>query len=321
MAIPSLAVTTRPGGMRLRILGTTAGGGLPQWNCACPGCARARSAGQAATRTQECAAISVSDDSWYLVNASADIRAQILASPQLTPPTGTRDTPLKGVLLTDGELDHLVGLFSLREGARLAVHAPAAVADCLDRETPVRDLLAPYGSAHWHGLPTGSGDWGGGGPSLVLDDGRLTVRVFAIGDKRPRYAATSSQPGPWVVAYRFEDTATGAAVVYAPSLACWPAGFDAFLAGAHCVVLDGTFWSDDEMAASTGHGPTAREMGHLPITGPHGTLRLLRPLGLTRCVYTHLNNTNPVADHGSPERAELAAAGIEVADDGMEIRL
>jgi pyrroloquinoline quinone biosynthesis protein B len=296
--------------MRVRVLGTAAGGGLPQWNCACPGCARARSAGPAAWRTPECLAISVSDGAWYLVNASADVRAQLLATPQLTPPMGGRDTPLRGVLLTDGELDHVTGLFSLREGARLAVHAPAAVAENMVR---VRDLLAPYGSARWHGLAAGQ--------PLRLDGGRLRVGVLPVGDKRPRYAATASTPGPWVVAYRFEEVSTGAAVVYAPSLARWPPGFDTFLAGARCVMLDGTFWTDDEMTTATGHGPTAREMGHLPIRGAGGTLdRLCRHPGIQR-IYTHLNNTNPIADRRSRERAELGAAGIEVAEDGMEIHL
>jgi pyrroloquinoline quinone biosynthesis protein B len=296
--------------MRVRVLGTAAGGGLPQWNCACPGCARARSIGPATWRTQECLAISVSDRAWYLVNASADIRAQLLAAPQLTPPMGTRDVPIRGVLLTDGELDHVTGLFSLREGARMTVHAPTAVAENLAH---IRDLLAPYGSARWCGLPPGE--------RLLLDDGRLAVSVLPVGDKRPRYATASGGPGPWVVAYRFEEVATGAAIVYAPSLARWPPGFDTFLAGARCVVLDGTFWTDNEMAAVTGHGPTAREMGHLPIRGVGGTLQRLRRHPDVRRVYTHLNNTNPIADRRSRERAELGEADIEVAEDGMEIRL
>ncbi|MCC3767346.1 pyrroloquinoline quinone biosynthesis protein PqqB [Streptomyces sp. UNOC14_S4] len=297
--------------MRLRILGTAAGGGLPQWNCACPGCSRARAAGPAVWRTQECLAVSASPDAWYLVNASPDIRPQILASPELAPPGGTRRTPLRGVLLTDGELDHTTGLLALREGAALDLFAPAAVVAALTEDFPLRSLLAPYGAARWQTL---AGE-------LRLDDGRLRVSVIPVSDKRPRYAAGSSRPGPWVVAYRFDDTVTGSAAVYAPSLARWPEELAAALSGARCAILDGTFWSEDEMERMTGHGPGARAMGHLPITGAGGTLARLRGHTDTRWFYTHLNNTNPAADPASRERSLLTSALVEVAADGREIHL
>lgn len=293
--------------MKLRILGTAAGGGLPQWNCACPGCARARATGPHAWRTQECLAVSVSPDAWYLVNASPDIRAQILAAPGLTPPTGTRHTPLRGVLLTDGELDHTAGLLALREGAALDLYAPPAVLAALGGPFPLRALLAPYGSGCWHAV--------GAGP-LPLDGGRLTVTAVPVSDKRPRYAAGFDAPGPWVVAYRFDDTVTGGAVVYAPSLARWPDGLDGALSGVGCLILDGTFWSEDEM----GRG-SALAMGHLPVDGPGGTLRRLRALDGVRSLYTHLNNTNPLADPSSAERAALGGGPVEVSSDGMEIEL
>ncbi|MEV4742823.1 pyrroloquinoline quinone biosynthesis protein PqqB [Streptomyces sp. NPDC049555] len=305
--------------MRLRILGTAAGGGLPQWNCACPGCARARTAGPRARRTQECLALSVSPRVWHLVNASPDLRTQILAAPGLTPPDGTRDTPLRGVLLTDGELDHTAGLLALREGAALDVYAPAAVAAALDEQFPLRTLLAPYGAARWHAL-----DVPATGCRWTLDGGRLRVTAVPVGDKRPRYAAGPARPGPWVVAYRFDEPATGASAVYAPSLAHWPDALDEAVAGADCLILDGTFFGEDEMGERTpaaGRAATARGMGHLPIGGPAGTLAHLRRHPAVRRLYTHLNNTNPVADPASPERALLAAAGVEVAEDGTEIVL
>ncbi|MCC3773749.1 pyrroloquinoline quinone biosynthesis protein PqqB [Streptomyces sp. UNOB3_S3] len=295
--------------MRLRILGTAAGGGLPQWNCACPGCARARAAGPRAWRTQECLAVSVSPDAWYLVNASPDDRAQILAAPGLAPPDGTRHTPLRGVLLTDGELDHTAGLLALREGAALDLYAPPAVLDALDGPFPLRTLLAPYGSARWHAVGSGPGE-----DALLLDGGRLRVTPVPVSDKRPRYASGTVAPGPWVVAYRFDDTATGGAAVYAPSLARWPDTLDAALAGADCLILDGTFWSEDEMGG-------ARAMGHLPVDGPGGTLVRLRDHQDVRCLYTHLNNTNPLADPASPERTALVGTPVEVPSDGMEIEL
>lgn len=301
--------------MRLRILGTAAGGGLPQWNCACPGCARARAAGPRAWRTQECLAVSVSPDAWYLVNASPDVRAQILAAPGLAPPDGTRHTPLRGVLLTDGELDHTAGLLALREGAALDLYAPPAVLAALDGPFPLRTLLAPYGSARWHAVGSGPGE-----DALLLDGGRLRVTAVPVSDKHPRYAAGSGAPGPWAVAYRFDDTTTGAAALYAPSLARWPDALDDALAGVGCLILDGTFWSEDEMARATGgRGSGARAMGHLPVDGPDGTLVRLRGRSGMRCFYTHLNNTNPLADPASPERAALGGAPVEIPSDGTEI--
>ncbi|WP_404867945.1 pyrroloquinoline quinone biosynthesis protein PqqB [Kitasatospora griseola] len=296
--------------MRLRVLGTAAGGGLPQWNCACPTCAKARAAGPGAWRTQECLAVGVSDDAWYLVNASPDLRVQLLAAPGLTPPDGTRSTPLRGVLLTDGELDHTTGLLALREGAELDVHAPPPVWRSLGDVLPLRGLLACYGASRWHPLDR----------PLRLDGG-LTVDAFPVSDKRPRYAAHFDAPGPWTVAYRLTDTRTGARAVYAPSLADWPDGFDAFLAGADCLLLDGTFWSDEELRHVTGERRTARAFGHLPIAGPDGTLRRLRSHPGTRRLYTHLNNTNPLTDPDSDRHKELAAEGVEVAGDGMELQL
>jgi pyrroloquinoline quinone biosynthesis protein B len=295
----------------LRVLGTAAGGGLPQWNCACPTCARARAAGPRAWRTQECLAISVADDAWYLVNASPDLRLQLLAAPELAPPDGTRRTPLRGVLLTDGELDHTIGLLTLREGDELDIYAPRPVWSSLAEVLPLRGLLAHYCTARWHQL----------NGQLHLGGGALTVTVFPVSDKRPRYTAHCNAPGPWAVAYRFTDTRTGTSVVYAPSLATWPDDFDEFLSGADCLLLDGTFWNDDELRHVNGDRATASAFGHLPVAGPDGTLRRLRPHFGARRLYTHLNNTNPLTDPASPQHAALAAEGVEVASDGLELRL
>jgi pyrroloquinoline quinone biosynthesis protein B len=267
--------------------------------------------GRGAWRSQEALAVSVSDDAWYLVNASPDTRTQLLAAPELAPPAGTRRTPLRGVLLTDGELDHTAGLFALREGAALDVTAPPAVLTALAGAFPLRELLAPYGTVRWQPAPAGE---------LLLDQGRLAVRAVPVSDKRPRYAADSKEPGPWVVGYLLRETATGATLLYAPSLARWPDELDALLDGTHCALLDGTFWTEDEMAAVHPGSRTATAMGHLPISGPEGTLARLRPRGGsgTRVLYTHLNNTNPLSDPASPARAALADRA-EVAEDGLEI--
>lgn len=299
--------------MRVRVLGTAAGGGLPQWNCACAECARVRRPDAAGRRTQDCLAISGAGRDWYLVNASPDIRAQILAAPELAPGPGRRQTPVRGVLLTTAELDHTLGLLTLREGSELSVYGPRPVLAALDAGFPVRRILDPYGSVSWHPVT--------GGEPLALDE-RLEVAAVPLSAKRPRYAADLVLPPEegedWVVAYRFTDRASGGVLVYAPCLGRWSPRFEAALAGAGCLLLDGTCFTDDELVSSTGTGRTSRQMGHLPM---EETLTRLKTYPGARRLYTHLNNTNPAGDPASTEHAAVLAAGAEVAADGMELRL
>jgi pyrroloquinoline quinone biosynthesis protein B len=289
--------------MKLRFLGTAAGGGIPQWNCACPGCQRARRTG--VVRTQDCAAVSGDGQSWYLLNASPDLRTQLVAAAELTPGPGRRDTPLRGVLLSTAELDHTLGLLALREARELVVYGTAVVLDALSGPFPVRPMLASYTSMSWQVVHTGE--------SVTLSGG-LQATPVTVGAKPPRYASASG--GDWVVAYRITDERTGGIVVYAP---CLPALGEAFLdaaAGAHCVILDGTFLHDDEMDRVAGGGRTATAMGHLPITE---SLPWLAGQAGTRFIYTHLNNTNPAADPA--QREGIAAAGAEIADDGRTLTI
>ncbi len=303
--------------MRVRVLGTAAGGGLPQWNCACAECVRVRKHGGA--RTQDCLAVSGDGQRWHLVNASPDIRTQILATPELTPGPGRRETPIAGVLLTTAELDHTLGLVALREGSALSVYAPAPVLAALTDGFPVRRVLAPYGSVRWQVVEPGT--------PLLLDD-RLEATAIRLSAKRPRYAAAVAVERPakgafgqadaWVVAYRFRDLVSGKVLVYAPCLAEWTERFDAAVADADCVLLDGTCFSDDEMSARTGGGRTSRQMGHVPIA--ESLLRLGGRPGPRR-LFTHLNNTNPVLDPASPEHAALRAANADLAADGLLLEL
>lgn len=293
--------------MRVVLLGTAAGGGVPQWNCACAHC-RAVRAGGAVARMQDCLAVSADGGSWYLLNASPDIRTQLLSCSALAPGPGPRETPLRGVLLTDGELDHTVGLFQLKEAPGLSVWSPKAVA----RTLPAREVVRHYQTWEWRAV----------GSTVELDG--LQVAVAPISAKRPKYS-TVAEAGPWVVAYRITDPVTGGSVVYAPCLADWPADFDEFCAGADCVFLDGSFYGGDEMSTATcgGVGSRAqRAMGHLPMAGAGGSLeRIGRTSEHTRWVYTHLNNTNPVLDTRSSAYAALRAAGAEILDDGTELTL
>jgi pyrroloquinoline quinone biosynthesis protein B len=308
-------------------MGTAAGGGLPQWNCACAMCARSRRDG--AGRTQDCLAVTGAGRRWYLVNASPDVRAQILGAPELAAGPGLRETPVSGVLLTDGELDHTIGLLMLREGSRLDVYGPGPVLDALRDSFPVRPMLDPYGSVAWHAARPGA--------AIALDE-QLSATAVPLGVKKPRYvrpgglppgelplpnappgqAHAQSAAEPWVVAYRFEDRLTGGSLVYAPCVAAWTGPLDAALTGAGCVILDGTFFHDDEMRRATGEDRPARAMGHLPIADSY---QRLRAHPAARKLYTHLNNTNPALAGDSPERATLAAAGIEVAHDGLTLDL
>lgn len=296
--------------MRVRLLGTAAGGGFPQWNCACRRCSACRAGSpEVPPRRQDCLAISPDGTDWFLVNASPDIRAQVIAAPPLAPGPGPRDTPLRGALLTDAELDHALGLMLLREGGGLSVWAPAAVLHALGERFPIRETVARYGDWRWE--PAGA--------SL----GSLSVSVLGVSDKRPKYARDCAVDGPWVVAYRIEDPATGGVLVYAPCLATWPTDFDEFVSGAACVLLDGTFFAAGEMTGTGTSGAAQRAMGHVPIDGPGGSLARIRSLGAsdTRWMYTHLNNTNPVLDRRSPEYAQVVEAGVEVPADGTTLDL
>ncbi|MFJ9610082.1 pyrroloquinoline quinone biosynthesis protein PqqB [Kitasatospora sp. NPDC101176] len=306
------------------MLGTAAGGGLPQWNCGCTGCETARRTG--ATRSQDCLALSADGTAWYLVNASPDLRSQLLTTPELAPPPGTRDTPLRGVLLTSGELDHTLGLLTLRESAGLTVHATAPVRAALHDAFPAGPVLARYTSVHWHTVAPGE-------PFELA--GGLVAEPLALGGKRPRYAAdlpalpadgrSPQPPGDrtdWVIGYRFTEAEGRATAVYAPGLAAWTPAVDRAVAGADVVILDGTFATDDELAAHTAGARTSRGMGHLAVADslPH----LARRPG-PRYLYTHLNNTNPLAHPGSAQAhalaPALAAAGAAVAEDATLLEL
>ncbi|MER8062312.1 MULTISPECIES: pyrroloquinoline quinone biosynthesis protein PqqB [unclassified Streptomyces] len=298
--------------MKAILLGTAAGGGFPQWNCACALCGRCRR-GELPTRSQECVAVSGDGRAWWLLNASPDIRTQLLAAPALLPGPGPRDTPVRGVLLTDAEVDHALGLAVLRGGTGLTVHAAPPVRAALTADLPVRGLLDRYAPWKWRDgtVP--------GGFALA---GGLTVTAHPLGAKAPKYVDAPDPDAPWVCAYRIEDRATGGTLVYAPCLAAWPDGFDDLLASATCALLDGTFFSADELgtAVSSRHAGQSL-MGHLPVAGPGGSLAALaRHPGLRR-IYTHLNNTNPLLDPSSAARAAVREAGVEVLPDGSELFL
>jgi pyrroloquinoline quinone biosynthesis protein B len=264
--------------MRIRVLGSAAGGGVPQWNCACDGCTAARRDGS--DRSSDSVAVSGDGVAWYLLNASPDLRAQLLATPELRPGPGRRQTPVRGVLLTTAELDHTAGLLSLREASSLSVYATPTVLGALSSVFPVRAMLAPYTVITWQELP----------PELP---GGLRVEALTVGAKRPRYASAVTGRD-WVTALRL--TSASAVFVYATCLPAWTEAFDAFVQGADQVLLDGTFATADELSLSTGRPDSAATLGHLPIaeSAPFTTRH-----PATTFWYGHVNNTNPRA-RGDP---------------------
>jgi pyrroloquinoline quinone biosynthesis protein B len=305
--------------MLVRILGSAAGGGVPQWNCGCPVCAAARSGSRPVTpRRSSTIAVCDGDGQWFLGNSGPDLDAALRECTPLWPRPGDATAPIHGVFLTDAELDHTVGLLSLRQASELHIYGTAAVRTLLS-QCGLLPTLESYTVVHWHEVRprkrfalqyrdgTASPLWG---EPLEASSGRL-----------PRYARGSGPSTGVVIGYRITDQRTARAAVFLPSVAALDAGVVEELAKTQLVLVDGSFWADDEMHQQQRGTATARSMGHLPINGADGSLRLLRRLTNPHIVYTHINNTNPMLFEDGPQRACLASAGASIAHDGAEYEL
>ena len=306
--------------MKIRVLGSAAGGGFPQWNCNCHNCAGVRRGSvRAQVRTQSSIAVrGRSADAWALVNASPDLLAQLKANPDLQPARSPRDTALTAIVLVDGQIDHTTGLFMLRESVRpLAIWCTEQAQADLTRGNPIFAVLAHYCGVDHH---------------AVIPDGRA-FSVAGIADVSWHALAVASKPAPYSphreapvagdnVALLITDQHSGRACVYAPGLGAMERAVWSAMQEADCVLVDGTFWRDDEMISLGMSKKRARDIGHLPQSGPGGMLEWLGRLPRSvRRILIHVNNTNPILDEDSAERAELTRRGIEVAHDGMEIEL
>ncbi|WP_326570414.1 pyrroloquinoline quinone biosynthesis protein PqqB [Actinacidiphila glaucinigra] len=295
--------------MLLRVLGSAAGGGSPQWNCGCSVCAAVRS-GAAPPRTQSSVAVSADHRRWFLLNASPDLRAQFEAFPGLHP-RGDRTTPLEAVLLTDAELDHTLGLLLLREARALRVYSTPATHKTLSDGSGILSTLRHYCTVEWQAVVPGT--------DLALANG-LSCRAFDVPTaKRARFAAEADHGR--VVGYRLTDEHTGGTLVYLPAAQSLTAALRTEIEGCGCLLFDGTCWRDDELIRLGPASRTAREMGHLPIDGPDGSLSQLPSLAAGRTILIHINNTNPVLLEDAPERRALRESGIEVATDGLEVQV
>jgi len=262
-------------------------------------------------------AVSADGKSWFLVNASPDLRAQIEAFPDLHPsPEIARNSPIAAVLLTNADLDHVLGLFLLRERSSLRVHAPKPVFEVLARDLRLVDILKPFCRLDWHDTTADSFTLlpdEKGGPS------GLQFRTLPLSTKPPPFAAPSSPEGPQSVAYEIVDKRTRGQLLVAPDVASITPDLLLAMNAADAVLFDGTFWSNHEFQAVTGKIRTADDMGHLTIRD--GSLDVLRGLKARHKIYLHINNTNPILNPDTAERAEVERAGLVVGYDGLEFEL
>ena len=306
--------------MRITILGAAAGGGFPQWNCNCRNCAGVRSGTLRATpRTQSSIFIRPDDAAdGILFNASPDILEQIRSSATLQPARAQRDTAIAGVVLMDGQIDHATGLFMLRErGAPLPLWCTDPVDDDLREGNPVLHVLG-----HFCGVKRERIGLDGAAFSIPGVPG-ISLRALPLRSKAAPYSPHREMPVPGDnIGLIVTDLGKGTTLFYAPGLGeITPPVFDAMM-GADCVIVDGTFWTDDEMIDLGFSQKTARSIGHLPQSGPGGMIEWLAKLpASTRRMLIHINNTNPILDEDSAERAVLARAGIEVCADRLEVAL
>ncbi len=306
--------------MKIRVLGSAAGGGFPQWNCNCRNCSGLRgNTLRALPRTQSSIAVcGTAATSWALVNASPDILAQLRAHPVLQPARSARDTAIAGIVLVDGQIDHTTGLYMLRESTRpLAVWCTKSVRADLTGGNPVFGVLGHYCGIEHHELPVG------GEGFEVAGVAGVQWRAVPVASKPAPYSPHRAQPqADDNVALVLRDRGSGRSALYAPGLGTMEPHVWRELQAADLVLVDGTCWSDEEMIGQGLSAKRARDMGHLPQSGPGGMLEWLARLPVsTRKILIHVNNTNPILDEDSAERAALTRAGIEVAWDGMEIEL
>ena len=313
--------------MRVKVLGSAAGGGFPQWNCACANCRRLREGTlRGAARTQTQIAFSPDPDAkiWFLVCASPDSRAQVLATQELAPQTKSEThSPIGGVFLPSADVDSVMGLLHLREFQSFFVFATAAVQRILKKENKIFGVLHRADPpVQWQVLSSK----GRLGCHLSESPGEAPAFVcvtLPLGGSYPDYVSEELQRTlsgeEAVLGFVFEQN--GKSVFIAPSLSGRNSEWTKAAASSDLVLIDGTFWSDDELTKTGRSKKTAREIGHLPLSGADGLLEQFPKAARGRKVLLHINNTNPILDEASPEHRAVLDAGFEIAYDGMEFEL
>jgi pyrroloquinoline quinone biosynthesis protein B len=307
--------------LRVVVLGAAAGGGVPQWNCGCPVCLEARS-DPGLRSTQASIAISADGDHWFLINASPDLRQQLIATPQLQPAAGKlRHSPISGVILTNGEVDAVAGLLSMREGSPFTIYAHAKVLSILKansifdvlNEKNVRRQAIELDQAFEPALPDGASSG-------------IEILPFAVAGKSAWYLEGKVHPGGDdgagdTLGLRIRDKATGKHFYFLAACADVTDDLKSRLAGAPLIFFDGTVWRDDELILAGLGNKTGQGMGHISMSGDTGAIKTLAGLDIGRKVFLHINNSNPALLPASPERKIAERAGWQIPADGTEIML
>lgn len=312
--------------MRLKIIGSAAGGGFPQWNCNYQLSRRAWNGDEnVRSRTQSSLAVSSNGTDWVLFNASPDIRQQIAATPELQPQENgrLRSTPIRAVVLTNADVDHIAGLLSLREREPFVIYATRRVLDVLEANSIFNVLDRALVDRR---------ELTAGGRTDILDVAKIptgiSVEAFAVPGKVALFLEDHSKAGEGfgtqegdTIGLCISSRGSERAAFYVPGCARIDAALTSRLQRADCLLFDGTLYTDDEMVAAGVGSKTGARMGHVSISGENGSLAALAELGVGNRIYVHINNTNPVLDAASAEHAAVVAAGWEIAFDGMEVRL
>ena len=309
--------------LRLLVLGSAAGGGFPQWNSNDAASKRARASDPfALSRTQSSIAVTADDRRWVIFNASPDLRQQINDNPPLHPKAGLRHSPIAGVVLTNGDVDHVAGLLTLRESYPYAIYATERVLALL-RANSIFNVLNPE-FVERRPMRLGESfevrDRVGEGTGVVVEPFAVPGKIALYVEDASAGSNFGTQAGD-TVGLRISSRDNQSQCFYVPACAAVTDDLAGRLAGAALVLFDGTLWRDDEMIVAGVGAKTGRRMGHISVSGPDGAMAALERLGVTRKIFIHMNNTNPILLADSDERAAIAGAGWEAAHDGMEIRL
>lgn len=314
--------------MRVKILGSAAGGGFPQWNCGCLNCCSLRAGtfpGKARTQTQ--LAISGDGQRWFLLGASPDLRAQIEATPELHPRIAAdgneiRQSPITGAVLLNADIDHVLGLLLLRELQPLAVHASNSVHSILTKDNSMFAMLQRIpGQVRW--IEFKPGDLFSLLEPAAQDSG-LRCRALPLGTHFPAYvsAPRRSQLSPLESSLGLiVESRSGQRLAYMPAVPGINEPLLDQLESCDMLFFDGTFWSDDELIRMQASGQTAQQMGHMAVSGDEGSLAKLGQLQRPRRIYIHINNTNPMLNEAGPEYRQVRGAGWEIAEDGWQFEL
>jgi pyrroloquinoline quinone biosynthesis protein B len=306
--------------VRVKILGSAAGGGFPQWNCACVNCRRIREHTlRGSARTQVQVAVSSDDRSWYLLSASPDLPRQIEAFPKLHPTAQSRETPIAAIVLPGADLDQVLGLILLRESQPLRVYATPSIRGLIMNNNIIFAMIKQQ--VTWVDLTPGTASELS---SVAGAPSGISCLPFPLSGNYPHYVdaqLAASLPAAEAVLGLCLDAPGGPRLTYMPGAPSIEKSWLEKLETTDLLLFDGAFWTDDELIRIQGAGRTSRQMGHLPISGENGSLAQLAKLRRPRKVYIHVNNTNPVLDEDSPEYRRVRDAGWEVAQDGMEFEL